>query len=84
MRRRRGRHAPQTAEDVVRIAESLHGFGAPARTADADQWEAGLRAHGIDVVIYLRARRWLRRGKPLAWSWREYQRRTAAPVDYGD
>lgn len=58
-----------SAEQLVRVAESLPGFGAVGGTAMSDQWEAGLRDRGYDPVAYFRARYWLRRGRPAGYRW---------------
>lgn len=69
MRRRLGGYRSLTAEQLVDLSTSLPGAGAPQGSAMADQWHAGLRALGYDVVDVIRARRWLRHGRPAGYRW---------------
>lgn len=69
MRRRRKSTDRMTAEELVAFAESLPGVREPHDSPQRDQWNAALRDRGHDVVTYLRARRWLRAGKPAGYQW---------------
>ena len=71
MRRRRPSGRELSAEELVSLAESLPGYGAPGLSPMGDQWQAGLREHGYDPIDVFRARFWLRRGKPRGYQWRQ-------------
>lgn len=67
MKRRRSAVAPSTAEEVARVGAEVHALAGqiydPADPLRQQFVRARLAEHGLDPLLVIAARYWLRRGK---------------------